>query len=187
MPGFTELEVEMPFDDGSVVGVVYLMAYEESSVMAATCFHAFFQPLRRLLYGPDDERLRMRLWQRLPAVRPLFMAANYNGMNFKFDDVALLQKKDPAHDASNNLIVSVDYGRTAGQELDDAIVSRTLGLLEFSLRLYEEALIPLDLEGLYRGMEVTELLDVAGSAAKWLMKHAGEIGDVLDLIDELTD
>jgi hypothetical protein len=129
----------------------------------------------------------MRLWQRLPAVRPLFMAANYNGLHFNLDDVALLQKDDPAGGVSNNLIVSVDRGRAAGQELDDAIVGRSLGLLEFSLRLYEEALIPLDLEGLYRGMEVTALLDVAGSAAKWLLKNAGDIGDVLDLFDELTD
>ena len=187
LPGFTELEIELPFEAGSAVGVVYLLPYEESSTMVATCFNAFFQPLRRLLYEPGNDRRTARLWQRLPQVRPLFMTVNENGLHFRLNDLALLQHPDPSTGVKKNLIVSVERGRSRGAELDDALVNRGAGVLGASVQLFEEALNPFDLESIYRGVEVMDLLSVTGSAAKWLLKNAGDLGDVLSLIDELTD
>jgi hypothetical protein len=183
---FTELEVELPFQTGSAVGVLYLMPHDGSSVMVATCFNAFFQPLRRLLYEPGNDRRRMRLWRRLPEVRPLFMAVNQNGLTFRFDDLALLQRPDPTTGEHRNLIVSVDRTRTI-EDLDDVLWYRCAAVLDASIDLFEEALIPLDLESLHAGLAVTDLIEITGSGAKWLLDHAGEIADVLDLIGELTD
>jgi len=191
MPTFTELEVELPFAEGSMIGVINLVPQNAgSSVMVATCFDSFFQPLRYLLYGPGDEFRQRRLWERLPTIRPLFMAANYNGLTLKREDIALIREADPSDGTKKSLLVSVDHGRSFGSELDEAIMSRCARVLDIGLQLFDEALVPLDFDSIYQGIEMAEMLAVAGSAAKWLFKHAGDIGDaldVIDLIDQLTD
>jgi hypothetical protein len=187
LPSYTELEVELPFEAGSAVGVVYLLPYEGTSTMVAACFDEFFQPIRRLLYEPGNDRRRARLWQRLPQVRPMFMAVNENGLTLRLNELALLQHPDPSNGAKKNLIVSVHRGITVGPKLDEELVSRCVSVLGASVQLFEEALIPLDIESLHRGVEVAELLSVTSSAAKWLLKNAGDLGDLLDLVDELRD
>lgn len=185
---YTELEIELRFDNGSAVGVVYLLPspHDGPGVFVVTCFEEFFQPLRRLMYGPGDDRARQRLWDRLPQVRPLFMAANANGLLFKYEDVALMQHVDPADGRNTNLVVSADYSRTSGGPLDETLTQRVAGLLNVSIELFEEGSGPLDFASLYR-VEGAEVLEMAGAAALWLFKHAGDLDGVFDLLDLLDD
>ena len=188
LPAYTELELELPFEHGSVVGVLYVMPHGDGSASTvAACFETFFQPVRRLLYGPGDDRRRRRLWERMPYVRPLFMAVNENGLHLNLDDVALLQHDDPGDGTKKNIVVSVERDRAFGAALDERVVERALAVLGVSLQLWEEAQSPLDLDALYQGAELAAYLEVAGAAAKWLLNNAGDIGDVLSLLDVLTD
>jgi hypothetical protein len=182
-PAYTEFEVEVRFVDGSVVGVVYVLPHSDSSVLVATCFETTFQPIRRILFGPGDERQRMRFANELQRARPMFFMATSNGIYNELGNGALIQYTDPSDGITKTLFVCVEGNRAPGADIMDERGMNTMGvLIETSVSLLGETQNPLDEAGLRRSAEIDELRDTAGGAAKWLFQNAGNIRDIVSIL-----
>jgi hypothetical protein len=182
-PAYSEVEVLMTFDDGSVVGVVYILPRDDKSVLFATSFVSAFQPLRRALFGPGDERHRNRFVEELRRVRPLYITATANGLYDDLGQGALIQYNDPSDGVGKSLLVCVEGNRPPGADLLDERGRNTIGaLLAGSFQLFEESLVPLDHEGMQRDIDFEDLLHTAGSAAKWLVENVDNLRTVVSIL-----
>ncbi len=182
LPDFTELEIEVRYEAGSLVAVAYLLPYPRGGLMVATSFGQALEPIRRLMYGPKDEQFRKRVWDELYATRPLFMGVNDNGLYGRVDDLALLTQPDPVTGARTNLVVSVDRDKGTINLGDEALIPRIAGVVSNGLELLEETTKPLNLMAAPRSGEAPDGLEVAGAAAKWVFNNAGKIKDMIDLV-----
>lgn len=183
---YSELEKGLQFKDGVVVGVVYVIPRDDSSVFVATCFGTLFQTLRRMLIERSDERGHALFVEELRRVRPLFITATANGLysdDLAEVDGALIEYEDPNDGSDKSLLVCVEQIPPAGYILDvleerDTIVP----ILIASLQLVNEAFRPLDYQGIRRDTELEELRESARSAGKWLSDNSGRIRDVAEFL-----
>jgi hypothetical protein len=185
-PTFSEIEVELGYDGGSVVAVVNATPFYGSGLLLATCFDDFFQPLRKILYGPADEPFRVRVWNQLQVDRPMFAAAFSNGLHHDLGELMLLQERDPATGDRKNLIASVARGKDRDDLLDDDVVLRLANVVLLSTKLLEEAATPVQIPYPAPGTSSTDAVGTATSAAVWVFDNAGKVKDVIDLVRVFT-
>lgn len=184
----TELQIALPGADERTFLVAYYLTIADSHRLIIS-FEAAFQPLRRLLYGPADQRSRDRVWRLVSEQRPLFMAVNWNGLNFNTADVGLMQCTDAADGSDKNLVVFSPDGLSTdwSAPLDDDQLSALAILLQVGLGLLDETSEALD-PGLFnRYAEYGDLGTPAKGAVKWLFENAGNIKDAIELARMLTE
>jgi hypothetical protein len=135
------------------------------------------------LYGPGDERRRARYMEEVKQVRPLSFMASANGLYGDMGAGALIQYTDPSDGISKTLLVCLEGNRPPGAKLlDERMMNTIWTLLSVTFEMLEEALIPLGHDAMQRDLEFGELLENAGSAAKWLVQNASNIHTIVRIL-----